>query len=115
MHIGDENHLIRVAVVRVGPLGAEGGDLQGPSVGEQRHRAVLQAGVHHPLPGEHRLHLFRRGGGGNIPVMGLDAQQGVPDAAAYRVALPPCALKGVQGERGVFGDVDKHDRRPPGG
>ena len=34
-----------MAVVRVGPLGAEGGDLQGPSVGEQRHRAVRQAGV----------------------------------------------------------------------
>ena len=69
-------------VIRVFPVDAEGGDLIGNMIADDGQRAVLQPGFDQMLAAENVRHLIRQGGGAQIPVMGHETKEAVPDAAA---------------------------------
>ena len=107
-----ERHRIRVALIGIGPLRPEGGDLQGAGLRQHGDGAVLQARFQHPAPGKDGLHLLRPGGGADVPVMGLPAQQRVPDAAAHHIALKALPLQRLQRRGGPSGDAQVHGLPP---
>ena len=59
------------------------------------------AGLEHPFPGEDRADRLWAGGGRQIPVMGRQAAQTVPHAAADRPRRVPGGLQPV--DRGADG------------
>jgi len=82
-HKGD---VVRVAAVRIRPLGAEGRDLVQFSAVFDGHGAVLQArrdAVRFP---EQLQHLFGGCAGAEVPVVRGLAKQTVPHAAAHRIS-----------------------------
>ena len=95
-HIRHKMHLIRVAAIGVGSLGAEGGDLVQPAALLYGHGAVLQAGGNAFFFAEQLHSLLRQGAGAKIPVMGGKTQQAVPHAAAHHVGCIARPVQGVQ-------------------
>ena len=81
--IRGEGHLARMAAVLVGAVDPIGCHFVGLPVYKDRHGSVLDAGVDGAA--ENRLHLFRRGGGSDVPVVGCFAQQGVPHTASDNI------------------------------
>ena len=96
-----ERNAVRVAAVGVAALGAERRDLQRAGRREQRKRAVLESGFEHALSGKDLLHLLRRRGGAEIPVVRLDAEQRIAHASAHGVSRVTRSFKTV---------YDKFDR-----
>ena len=87
-------HGVGTAVVGVGAVGAEGGDLHGEAVLPDGDGAVAQAGGD-TVSRKQGGHLLRSGGGGHVPILRHAAQQGIADAAAHGVGrktglLQPC-------------------------
>ena len=80
-----EGDAVGTAVVGVGALGAEGGDLDLAAGGEDGDRAVLYARGH--AAREEGEHLLRHGGGGGVPVRGAAAKQAVAHAAPGEYGL----------------------------
>ena len=80
-----EGDAVGPAVVGVGALGAEGGDLDLAAGGEDGDRAVLYARGH--AAREEGEHLLRHGGGGGVPVRGAAAKQAVAHAAPGEYGL----------------------------
>ena len=78
-------HPLRVAVVEIGPLGAEGGDLHHAALGDHAHGAVLLARQNQFIIVEDRFRLVRQGGGAKVIVRRFQSQQAVPDAPAHGV------------------------------
>ena len=73
--------------VRVAVFGAVGRNLQRTVVREHGQRAVLESGREHTRVREHGLHLSRRGGCTQIPVVRQGTAQAVAHAAADRPRL----------------------------
>jgi hypothetical protein len=91
-----ELHPVRPAEVRVLVLGAEGGDLVDVGVAADRHRpepVLVDRAV------EERDEVFREGVGGEGPVGGLAAAQGVAQGPSHDV-------RGVAGRVQVVEDID---------
>ena len=85
--VGDKAHAVRMPPVRVAALRAVGGDFQRTAVREYGQRAVFESGGEHTRVREHGLHLCRRGGRTQIPVVRLCTAQAVAHAAADRPRL----------------------------
>ena len=92
-----EGHGVRPAAVGVGPVHPVGGDLQRAAAQEDRHRAVLFPGGDHRDPGKDLPDLLGKGGGGDVPVVGLPPQQAVPDAAPHGLGGVPGVPEPGQG------------------
>ena len=95
-----EAHRLRVAVVHIVLLRAEGGDLHGAGVDADGDRAVLQPGGQGA--GKNRHHLLRQGAGADIPIVGPDAQRHIPDAAAHQIGHMTPGLETAQNLAHVF-------------
>ena len=76
---------VRMTVVGIVPVNPVGGYLIGNMIHHNGQCAVLQAGFHGMKIMKDFLHLLRQGGGTDIPVMGLQAQHGITDAAADHI------------------------------
>ena len=85
--VGDKAHAVRMPSVRVAALRAVGGNLERAAVREYGQRAVPESGGEHTRVREHGLHLRRRGGRTQIPVVRFDSAQAVAHAAADRPRL----------------------------
>ena len=77
---------VRMTVVGIVPVDPVGGYLIGNMIHHNGQCAVLQAGFHGMKIMKDFLHLLRQGGGTDIPVMGLQTQHGIPDAAADHIS-----------------------------
>ena len=84
-------HRLRVAVVGIILLRAEGGHFHGTGIDTDGDRAVFQPGG--PGAGKDRHHLLRQGAGTDVPVMGPDAQGHIPDTAAHQIGHIAPGLK----------------------
>ena len=113
LNVGDEVHPVRVAVVRIGSLGAEGGDLHHAKVRDNAHGAVPHPGVHLGKPGKYRLGLLRQGAGAQVIVVGHNAHPVVPDTAAHGVGCKPGVLQ--HADALTYGLRELHIRPPPPG
>ena len=85
--VGDKAHAVRMPSVRVAALRAVCGNLERAAVREYGQRAVPESGGEHTRVREHGLHLRRRGGRTQIPVVRFDSAQAVAHAAADRPRL----------------------------
>ena len=85
--VGDKAHAVRMPPVRVAALRAVGGNLERAAVREYGQRAVPESGREHPLIRERSLHLSRRRGRTQVPVVRFDSAQAVAHAAADRPRL----------------------------
>ena len=85
--VGDKAHAVRMPSVRVAALRAVGGNLERAAVREYGQRAVPESGGEHTRVREHSLHLRRRGGRTQVPVVRFDSAQAVAHAAADRPRL----------------------------
>ena len=90
-----EGDALRVAVVGVVPVPAEGGDLRAAARAPDGNRPVPQPRGQGVLPKEGQG-LLRPGGGGDIPVPRFPAQEGIPHAAPHTVSLKPRLLQRPQ-------------------
>ena len=95
-HIRHKVYLVRVAAVGIGPLGAEGRCLIEPAALLHRHGAVLQAGGDTLFLPEQRHHLLRAGAGAEVPIVGGQPQQAVPDTAAHSVGRMARPMERIQ-------------------
>ena len=103
---------LRMAVVGIIFLGAEGGHLHRAGIDLDGDRAVLEPGG--AGQGKNFHHLLRQGAGADIPVMGPDAQNHVPDAAAHQIGLVAPGLKAAQNLAHIFRGRDiVHKRTSP--
>ena len=84
-----EGDPVGVAEVGIAPFPAEGRNLQHLAVQEDADGAVAHPHPVDAAPREGGDDRFRRGGGGEVPVVGGKAHRRVPDAAAHCPALPP--------------------------
>ena len=109
-HVCDEDHLVRVAVVGVLAVHAEGGHLIGLMVVHDRQRAVLQARLNDVAVRKHPLHLMRERVGTHVPVLGRNAQQRVADAPAHHIGLITRIMQPFQHESCALGQF-KHGSR----
>ena len=87
---------IRVAAIGIGPFGAEGRCLIEPAALLHRHGAVLQAGGDTLFLPEQRHHLLRAGAGAEVPIVGGQPQQAVPDTAAHGVGRMARPMERIQ-------------------
>ena len=85
--VGDKAHAVRMPSVRVAALRAVGGNLERAAVREYGQRAVPESGREHTRVREHSLHLSRRRGRTQVPVVRFDSAQTVAHAAANRPRL----------------------------
>jgi len=85
--VGDKAHAVRMPSVRVAALRAVGGNFKRAAVREHGQRAVPESGGEHTRVREHSLHLSRRGGRTQVPVVRFDSAQNVAHAAADRPRL----------------------------
>ena len=85
--VGDKAHAVRMPPVRVAALRAVGGNLERAAVREYGQRAVPESGREHTRVREHGLHLSRRRGRTQVPVVRRDTAQTVAHAAADRPRL----------------------------
>ena len=93
-----KGHGIRVAAVGIGPVAAEGGDFNGVVPGgHPGDGAVGRAGLHQALPGKAGLCLLGQGAGGDVPVRGRLAQQGIPHAAPHAPGPEAPGLQAAEG------------------
>ena len=95
-HIRHKADGIRVAAIGVGSLGAEGRCLIEPAALLHRHGAVLQAGGDTLFLPEQRHHLLRAGAGAEVPIVGVQPQQAVPDTAAHSVGRMARPMECIQ-------------------
>ena len=95
-HIRHKADGIRVAAIGVSPLGAEGRCLIEPAALLHRHGAVLQAGGDALFLPEQRHHLLRAGAGAEVPIVGGQPQQAVPDTAAHSVGRMARPMERIQ-------------------
>ena len=79
-----EKHLIRPAMVRIGPIRPEGGHFNVHLPRPDRDRPVLQPGWD-GIAVKQCKHLLRPRGGGHVPISRCAAQQRVPHAAAHGI------------------------------
>ena len=75
-----ECHLRRMAAVQIGPVNPVGGYFIADMVHQNGHGTVLNSGIDGPFKDLFYLLRFRRGG--DIPVSGRAAKQGIPHTAA---------------------------------
>ena len=94
-----EGDPIWVAGVGVNPVHPVGGDLQRLPLQQDGDGAVAQAGLDTGVGGKDPLGLLRQGGGGEVIVLGGQAQKGIPDAAPHDPGLIPRRLEEGQGFR----------------
>ena len=94
-----EGDPVWVAGVGVGPVHPVGGDLQRLPLQQDGDGAVAQAGLDTGVGGEDPLGLLRQGGGGEVIVLGGQAQKGIPDAAPHDPGLIPRRLEEGQSFR----------------
>ena len=103
----EKKNAVGMTAVGIAGFGPEGGDLKGLSVQDHRHRTVLRAGQHRPQIGKAGGGLLGTGVGAQVPVLGRQAQQAVPDAATHGVggktALPQALQEGLD----PFGKKDR--------
>ena len=78
-----KRHLLRTAMVGIGTILAESGDLHLYAVQNDSHGAVLQACFDDAGIGKQRLYLLRQGGGGQIPIGGYVPKQAVTQATTH--------------------------------
>ena len=95
-HIRHKADGIRVAAIGIGPFGAEGRCLIEPAALLHRHGAVLQAGGDTLFLPEQRHHLLRAGAGAEVPIVGGQPQQAVPDTAAHSVGRMARPMERIQ-------------------
>ena len=110
-----ESDALRVAVVGVVPVPAEGGDLRASVRPPDGDRPVPQPRGQGIRP-EEGQGLLRPGGGGDVPVPRRSAQEGIPYAAAHAVGLMPRALQRLQDVPREGGDapvLSFHCHSPP--
>ena len=82
-----EGDALRPPSIAVAAVGAEGGDLDMMAAVSGDDHAEVRADL--VGAGKHRGHFRWRGGGGDVVVLGLVAQQAVPHAAAGKQGLVP--------------------------
>ena len=85
--VGDKAHAVRMPPVRVAALRAVGGNLERAAVREYGQRAVPESSREHTRVRERSLHLSRRRGRTQVPVVRFDSAQTVAHAAADRPRL----------------------------
>ena len=103
-YIVNKPHLIRVPVVRIAFLHAEGGNLVGVMPQHHRQRTVLEPGFHHPVAVKDSQHLLRRGGRAYVPILGRASQQRIPHASAHHIGLVACLAAQAQDQRRILGN-----------
>lgn len=89
-----EGNGIGVAAVGIAPLPPKGRQLHRAVPRQNGDGAVLHPGLDHPAALQQLLGLPGQGVGGHIPVVGLPAQQQIPDAAADRVGRKARLVQG---------------------
>ena len=95
-------HALRMAVVQVIAVPAEGGDLHAPPAARSDgDGAVLEPGGQ-GVGGEEGQYGLRLRAGGHIPIPGLPPQQGVPHRAAHAPRLMARALQAAQDLLHIF-------------
>ena len=80
-----EGDPIRVTAVRVAAFGAEGGDLHHALFRDDTYGSVLYTGQHQCMILKSVLNLLRTGVGTKIVIVGHNAQQQIPHAAAHGI------------------------------
>ena len=90
-----EKHLIRPAMVRIGPVRPEGGHFNVHLPRPDRDRPVLQPGWD-GIAVKQCKHLLRPRGGGHVPISRCAAQQRVPHAAAHGIGGEARILQPLQ-------------------
>ena len=96
--------MIRVAVIGIALVHAKGRHLVRHMVQHHSQRTMLQACFYHMAVLKNLLHYFRRSGGTDVPILGLAAQQRVPDTAAHHIGLMPCLIQFLQYISRICGD-----------
>ena len=91
---GDE---VRAAAVGIGAVHPIGCDFQRAAVEEDGNGAVALPGGDYRKAREGGPYLAGEGRRGDVPVVGLPAQEAVPDAAAHRLGAVTGLLKAGQG------------------
>src|SRR5690625_7686634 len=79
-----------IAVVAV-VMATKGGDFD--DLATHAHVHDLEAATNDPGPAEHLADFFGGGVGGDIEILGLQAEQPVAHTAAYRVGRITCAVE----------------------
>ena len=103
-----KGHALGPAVVLVLAVQPEGGNFHRQAGEADRHRAMLFPRPAQRQAGKDGGRLPRQGRGGNVPVMGLRAEQAVTHAAAHQVRLKPGAVQGVQRLPRLGGNRESH-------
>ena len=80
-------------VVTLGVVGAERGHFD--DLAAEVHMRQLEAAANHPGIAELGAHLFRRGAGGDVVVLGLHAEQHVAHATTDQVGLVTGVLQAL--------------------
>ncbi|MCY1400414.1 hypothetical protein D9M71_155040 [compost metagenome] len=92
-----------LVVLALRVIGTEGGDLDDLAAEVDMHQ--LEAAADHPGVAEFVAHLFGRGAGGHVEVLGLDPQQQVAHAAADQVGLVAGPLQAVDHADSIAADL----------
>ena len=100
VEVAHEADGLRVAVVGIASVRAEGRDLHRAGIHADGDGAVLYAGG--AGVGEDIEHLRGEGAGAHIPVLRMDAQQDIPHAAAHKVCQVAARLKSHKHLTDVF-------------
>ena len=110
-HIGYKRHAVRVAVVGVAAIDAEGRHFIGNTVAQDGQRAVLQAGFDDAAVGKNSLHLLWARAGANIPVMREQAKQAVAYASANDIGVKAVFHQSAQDK--IRSGRDCQQKNPP--
>ena len=101
-----ETHPVRVAVVGVGGIGTECGHLITNAPVHNGYCAMLQPSLDNSLALKADTDLLRRRAGADVPVVGDEAKQTVPDAATNDICLKTGSSQGINDDFGPDRDID---------
>ena len=82
LHMGDKGYPVRMTIVPVGSLCAEGGDFHHGAVGDDAYSAVFFACKNQGILGKYRFRLLRQSGSAKVKIRRLQSQTVIPYAAA---------------------------------
>ena len=102
LHILDKFHLIGVAIIRVIPVCAEGGDLHHLLVDDHTNSAVLFTGQYEIVAGKDIFHLLWQSIGAKIVIMGSKSQKIISHAASHRIAGKTMVFQGIHALPDIF-------------
>ena len=93
LQAGRKLYLCGVAAILIFSVYTIGGYLKPLPSHHHRHRSMLNPGI--DTAGKQSLHLLRPGGGGNVPILRLTPQNGIPYTPPHRIRLKAGSFNSV--------------------